>query len=234
VPPTVDDDGAQPEESVEESTKNTERSAPSVTPLSAEERQAVLPASATGAQYAYFWGPFDASLQRFFASLLAGLLASGLPLLAVPASLYFLWAPLALAARRNAPLRRLPYAGLWHCRVLSAQVTAAEPGGALFDHQGDAFLPRRRASTLFRVLLGDDSGARLRLDVPFSPEQRGVREGDAAEVLVLSDDSRLRRLRALREAYLPEMGLWLCEYPFAERSMLEALSDSLAIEESGD
>ena len=120
-----------------------------VTPLSRVEQQALLPVSATGAQYAYYWGAFDTALQRFFVSLFGGLVTSSAPLIAVPAGLYFLWAPVALAARRNLPLRKFPYAGLWHARVLQAGSHASRsPGGITFDAMGDAFLPKRRTSTV--------------------------------------------------------------------------------------
>ena len=136
-----------------------------VTPLSRVEQQALLPVSATGAQYAYYWGAFDTALQRFFASLFGGLVTSSAPLIAVPAGLYFLWAPVALAARRNLPLRRYPYAGLWHARVLQAGSHASRsPGGITFDAMGDAFLPKRRTSTVRPSVAGHASW-RLRADV---------------------------------------------------------------------
>ena len=120
-----------------------------VTPLSRAEQQALLPVSATGVQYAYYWGAFDTALQRFFVSLFGGLVTSSAPLIAVPAGLYFLWAPVALAARRNMPLRRYPYAGVWHARVLKAGTHASRsPGGITFDAMGDAFLPKRRTSSV--------------------------------------------------------------------------------------
>jgi len=202
--------------------------APDLTPLSRSEHESLLPVAATGPQYAYYFGGFDSALQRFFASLLGGLLASNLPLVAVPAGLYWLWAPVALAAKRNVPLRRFACAGMWHARVLQAETL----GSTVFDAQGDAFVTRKRAGSVTRVLLGDDSGARLLLEVPLQPEHRNVRVGDAAELMVLSDEPGLQRFRALREAYLPEQGIWLCEYPFVERRKMEALSDALAIERS--
>jgi len=123
---------------------------PDITPLSRDEARALLPVAATGPQYAYYWGAFDVALQRAAASLFGGLLAANAaPLVAVPAGLYFLWAPVALAARRNAPLRAFPFAGLWHARVLQVAAHAARtPGGIVFDAQGDPFLPRRRASAV--------------------------------------------------------------------------------------
>jgi len=109
-----------------------------------------------------------------------------------------------------------------------------------------------------RLLLGDASGARLELEVPREADHDDVRvrgqmafsadaspstaprgglsrlpcfqAGDEAEVMVVSDDPSLARFRAVREVYLPQLGLWLAEYPFLERRATAALSDAIAAE----
>lgn len=52
--------------------------------------------------------------------------------------------------------------------------------------------------------------------------------------MVLSDDPQLRSFQALREAYLPELGLWLSEYPFVERAVYVRVSDAVAAERAQD
>lgn len=47
---------------------------------------------------------------------------------------------------------------------------------------------------------------------------------------MLSNDPQLRSFQALREAYLPELGLWLSEYPFVERPLYTSVSDAIAEE----
>ena len=131
--------------------------APDVTPLDRQELEDILSVSATGSQYSYYWGTFDTALQRVFASLFCGLVTANVaPIVAVPTGLYFLWAPVALAARRNAPLRRFAHAGIWHTRVLRAEARkSGAPGGVVFDAMGDAFLPRKRASAVRHHPLSD-------------------------------------------------------------------------------
>ena len=103
--------------------------APDVTPLDRQELEDIMSVSATGSQYSYYWGTFDTALQRVFASLFCGLVTANVaPIVAVPTGLYFLWAPVALAARRNAPLRRFAHAGIWHTRVLLEVPMAPELG----------------------------------------------------------------------------------------------------------
>ena len=100
-----------------------------------------------------------------------------------------------------------------------------------------------------RMLVGDDSGARLQMEVPLAQEHSEIRvrkvcgrmapalradrpvaaqPGDEVELVVVSDEPQLQRFRAVREAYLPELGLWLSEYPFVERRAFRAVSDAIA------
>ena len=49
-------------------------------------------------------------------------------LLAVPSVTFFLWAPVALAARRNSAARRGRNIGLWRARVLQVSTRETGPG----------------------------------------------------------------------------------------------------------
>lgn len=170
----------------------------------------------------------DARSQRAAVSFLVGLLsADAAPLLAVVAGTYVLWAPVALAARRAAPLRRLPAAGLWHATVLRC---ARAPGMASFDSVGDPFMRARAAAPATRLLLGDATGARLQLVVPAASRHAALRPGDAAELVVLSDDPGLRRFRVVRDAYVPAHDLWLADYPWLERTAFKDLSLTIAMD----
>jgi hypothetical protein len=55
-----------------------------------------------------------------------------------------------------------------------------------------------------------------------------VQPGDEVELIVVSNEPQLQRFRAVREAYLPELGVWLTEYPFVERRAFRAISDAIA------
>jgi hypothetical protein len=98
---------------------SSSRARPTVSPLTRRDYERAIPIAATGEQYGYFWGDGDTAFQRVGLSLLTTVLtANALPIVAVPASTFFLWAPVALAARRNSRARRSKYAGLWRAKVL--------------------------------------------------------------------------------------------------------------------
>lgn len=54
-----------------------------------------------------------------------------------------------------------------------------------------------------------------------------VQVGEPVEVLVLSDLKNLARFMAVREVYLPKLGIWLAEEPCIERQVFEVLCEDL-------
>jgi len=216
---------------------NTSQERPDITVLTKAERKKLLPASATGAQYGYYWGDVDTTMRRLSVSLGLTFLAINLSsLIAVPTGLYWLWSPVALAARRNAPTRRYKFAGLWRTKVLNVQSSYLQASDIpppskerYFDivfGLGGEIKPGR----VLRLLVGDASGASVEVEVPYVREHRGLRVGDAAELVVVSDSPKMGRFRALREVYLPEIGVWASEYPFSERSVFKYISDAIEAE----
>ena len=199
-----------------------ETDTPDVSPLLREELEALLPVSGTGASYSYYWGGVDTILRRLSISLAGLLITTNLnALLAATASLYFVWAPAALSARRNAPLRRFKHAALWHARILSVSREQAPP---------------RRTNTTppatTTVMLGDGSGARMEVRVPSAGHRkiRGLAVGAPAELVVVSDDASMARFKAVRDIFLPATDEFVCDFPFLERTIMRALSRDVAFE----
>ena len=50
----------------------------------------------------------------------------------------------------------------------------------------------------------------------------------------MSDEPQLQRFCAVREAYLPELGMWISEYPFMDRIAYRSISDAIAAERDLD
>jgi len=69
-------------------------------------------------------------------------------------------------------------------------------------HMGWLYL--HRSGRVLQLLIGDDSGARVELEVPFAPEHSDIRIGDIAHLVVVSDRPDMSRFRVVREAYIPE------------------------------
>lgn len=197
---------------------------PDVTLLTSRETQALLPIGATGEQYAYFWGGPETATQRLGASLL-GLVATVnvATFLAVPAVTFFLWAPVALAARRNSSARKGRNIGLWRAEVLSATPREAPPSPGFYDRDVNA-----PESWMLELIVGDRSGAVVDLRVPLRRSHADIAPGDFVEMVVSSDDNYFRRFEAVREAYFPDTDSWIGEYPFLDRRAMPKVSGRIA------
>ena len=131
---------------------------------------------ATGEQYAHFWGGAETAVQRLGFSLV-GLVATvnASALLAVPAATFFLWAPVALAARRNVAARRGRNVGLWRARVVAVDTREADPTPGFYDRTVDARGgPPGRGGWMLSLLVGDASGARVELRTPLARRHADV------------------------------------------------------------
>jgi hypothetical protein len=67
----------------------------------------------------------------------------------------------------------------------------------------------------------------FQMKVGLPSKKNQVQVGEAVEVLVLSDIKSLSRFMAVRDVYLPEMGIWLSEDPCIERPVFEELIETL-------
>ena len=190
---------------------------PDVLPLTQRDYERVLPIAATGEQYGYFWGDNDTAIQRMGLSLVTTILSANYVVaLAIPASTFFLWAPVALAARRNSKVRSAKYAGLWRAKVIDVAPVETRGGSS--------------AEWMLDLLVGDKSGARVPLKVPLKGEYADINVDDDVELIVTSDDPYFYTFQAVREAYLPYLNIWVGEYPFLERRGMMSVSDRFARE----
>ena len=202
---------------------------PNVTLLTNGETEKCLPIAATSNQYGYFWGTTDAAVQRVAISLLGVVLCSTIndfeigTALQVPFATFFLWAPIALAARRNAAARAGEFVGLWRARVKDIEVVPVV--AKTFENARKKSSSRGRRNTrktTSEMLLIDFIDPISSFEVSFRiPNERrydDVQIGDACELIVSSDDDLFRNFVAIREAYVPELDVWVGEYPFLDRN----------------
>jgi hypothetical protein len=211
--------------------KNNNKSAalplPNVTLLTNGEVQKCLPIAATSNQYGYFWGTTDAAVQRVAISLLGVVLCSTIndfeigTALQVPFATFFLWAPIALAARRNAAARAGEFVGLWRAEVKDIEVVEVLENTFDTARRKKSSRGNRRKVTSEMLLIDfidPISSFEVTFRIPNERRYDDVQIGDACELLVSSDDDLFRNFVAIREAYVPELDVWVGEYPFLDRN----------------
>ena len=205
-------------------------------PLRPGELQRLIPAVATGTQFSATLGNPRKILQRLLISGIGGVitllisqslsfnrwgsvwLIAGVILL-----LYILWGPILEAGRRNAELRRYPSAALFEGEVAEAFTQErVENQREQADASGRLELVENRRTWMVLELV-DEDGYLGRISFPMTKAHGSIRAGMVVRCVVLSDRRDFSRVGAITDAWLPEVRLWVGEYPFLLRPAFEDL-----------
>ncbi|MEC7896939.1 MAG: hypothetical protein VX628_04650 [Cyanobacteriota bacterium] len=205
-------------------------------PLRPGELQRLIPAVATGTPFQAMVGDPRKILQRLLISGIGGVitllisqslsfnrwgsvwLVAGVVLL-----LYILWGPILEAGRRNATLRRYPAAALFEGEVVDAYTRErVENQREQADANGRLELVENRRTWMI-LELADEDGYLGRVSFPMAKTHSAIRAGVLIRCLVLSERKDFSRIGALSDAWLPELRLWVGEYPFLLRPAFEDL-----------
>ena len=205
-------------------------------PLRPGELQTLIPAVATGTQFRFALGDPRKILQRLLISVIGGVitllisqslsfnrwgsvwLISGVVLL-----LYILWGPILEAGRRNASLRRYPSAALFEGEVIEAYTKErVENQREQADASGKLELVENRRTWMI-LELADEDGYLGRISFPMAKTHSAIRAGVLVRCIVLSDRRDFASVGALTDAWLPQLKLWVGEYPFLLRPAFQDL-----------
>ncbi len=206
-------------------------------PLKPGELLRLIPAVASGPQFAACSGDPRKLLQRVLISVIGGVIAllisqtllfssrAGPVFLVVGFVflVYLLWGPILEAGRRNAALRRYPTAALFEGVVgdlFSREVVENRREQA--NRDGRLELVENRRNWLC-IELEDEDGYLGQLRFPMEKKHQKIRRGMVVRTLVLSDRKDFSRIAAVTDAWLPESNLWVGEYPYLLRPAFEEL-----------
>ncbi len=207
-------------------------------PITREKFEQLVPFTATVEQYRFYAGDWRAFLQKLLISFtgvvviwsLGGIMNSAgglISLLAGIAGLYWLWSPVYWATRRNSSYRRFPYSGFWRGEVLEVFVTEELVGTEeTVNSYGELVIVENRERRI-NLQVGDETGFELKLQAPLLRLHRNIKPGHIVELLVLSKDPDLARISKISDAYLPELDLWVSNYPVLQRDAFIEVSDEL-------
>ena len=205
-------------------------------PLRPGELQTLIPAVATGTQFRFALGDPRKILQRLLISGIGGVitllisqslsfnrwgsvwLVAGVVLL-----LYILWGPILEAGRRNASLRRYPSAALFEGEVIEAYTRErVENQREQADASGRLELVENRRTWMI-LELADEDGYLGRVSFPMTKTHSAIRAGMLVRCIVLSDRKDFSSVGALTDAWLPQLKLWVGDYPYLLRPAFEDL-----------
>jgi hypothetical protein len=206
-------------------------------PLKPGELSRLIPAVATGPQFQACSGDPRKLLQRVLISVIGGVLTllisqtlafnsrfSSLWLVAgVILILYLLWGPIVEAGRRNAVLRRYPAAAIFEGEVANVfQREVVENKREQADRSGRLELVENRRTWLC-LELEDEEGYLGQLRFPMEKKHQAIRPGLVVRCLVLSERPDFSRIGAISDGWLPQLKLWVGEYPYLLRPAFEDL-----------
>jgi hypothetical protein len=206
-------------------------------PLRPGELQRLIPAVATGPQFNACCSDPRKLLQRVLVSVIGGVLLllvsqtlafnsrySALWLVAgVVTVLYLLWGPIVEAGRRNAGLRRYPAAAIFEGRVADLFTReVVEERREQADRSGRLELVENRRTWLC-LELEDEDGYLGQVRFQLEKTHERIRRGMVVRCLVLSERRDFSRVGALSDAWLPQLKLWVGEYPYLLRPAFEEL-----------
>ncbi len=199
----------------------------------------LIPLIATGEQYKYYWGKWSDVLNRVLISVVAivvvlifGLLLGDqgqalILLLGGATSLYWLWFPVYQASLRNSANRRFKYAGFWRGKVLDVFLTEELIGEEETVNQRGELVIIENRERWINLILGDETGFEVPVQAPLQRIYKGIKPGETAELLVLSNQPDLGRINKISDAYIPRQNLWVGQYPYIQRDVFTEVSRQL-------
>ncbi|HEY9298125.1 MAG TPA: phosphate ABC transporter permease [Phormidium sp.] len=206
-------------------------------PLTREKFEQLIPLLATGTQYKYYWGkPFD-FLLRLLISVVSGMLlfwievsflgleyGAFMLLIGIFTSSYFLWGPIFRASLRNYQCRKYKYSGFWKGEVWDLYITEEVVGKEQnVNKKGELVIVENREKRL-NIEVGDETGFSTGLQVPLKRIHKSLRRGQIAEMLVMSNKPDLAIINQVTDIYVPDLDLWVSDYPYLQRKEFTELS----------
>lgn len=204
--------------------------------LSRSELQKLIPAVATGNQFAKALGTPRKILQKIMISSIGGVITllisqsqvtsqfySVWLLLGVVLILYILWSPIYEASKKNAKLRKYNSSAIFEGKVMDIFTRELiENRHEQANKRGELELVENRRTWMI-LDLEDEDGYLSQMSFPFEPKHQVIRRGTLIRCLVLSNRSDFSSIDDLSDAWLPQLNLWIGAYPYLLRPAFQDL-----------
>ena len=199
-------------------------------PVKQNQISKLIPSVGTGSQFRYALGDPRKVLQRLIISSIGGVLNLLLfisqsstqteniwLLLCVIFFLYIIWGPILEASRKNSSYKKSKFFSLFDGYVSDIyKIEKIESSREQSNRKGRLELIEKKRTWLI-VELEDEDGYLDKITFPMENKHSNIRIGANIKCLVSSDYRNFDRDLFLTDAWLPDINLWVGEYPYLLR-----------------
>ena len=205
-------------------------------PLTSNQISKLVPSVATGGQFKYALGDPRKILQRLIISSVGGVLTFLISvsqdrnqtyslwlLLCVLFFLYILWGPILEASRKNLNYRKYKFFSIFSgfvCDIYT--VEKIESSREQTNRYGRLELIEKKRTWLI-LELEDEDGYLGKLTFPLETKHSQIQIGSKIRCLVSSNNRNFQKNLFLTDAWLPDLNLWIGDYPFLLRPAFEEI-----------
>ncbi|MBO6960709.1 MAG: hypothetical protein JJ847_07395 [Prochlorococcus marinus CUG1438] len=203
-------------------------------PIKSNQITKLIPAVGTGSQFKYTLGNPRKILQRFIISSIGGFVSLIISstgdqtnnfwlLLCVAFFLYIIWGPILESSRKNLRIRKYKFFSIFDGYVSDIYKTEKiESSREQSNMQGRLEVIENKRTWLV-LELEDEDGYLEKLSFPMENKHSLIRVGSKIRCLLTSNNSNFDRDFYLTDAWLPEINLWVGEYPYLLRPAFEEI-----------
>ena len=205
-------------------------------PIKLSQISKLIPSVGTGGQFKYALGDPRKILQRIIISSIGGIITFLISisqtgnqtynlwlLLCVVFFLYIIWGPILESSKKNLKYRKYKFFSLFDGYVLDVYKTQKiESSREQSNRQGRLEIVQNKRTWLV-LELEDDDGYLDKISFPIQNKHSQIKIGANIRCLVSSNNRNFDRDIHLTDAWLPEINLWVGEYPYLLRPAFEEI-----------
>tara|TARA_B100001029_G_C14935195_1_gene379966 strand:+ start:74 stop:718 length:645 start_codon:yes stop_codon:yes gene_type:complete len=205
-------------------------------PVKLNQISRLIPSVGTGGQFKYALGDPRKILQRVIISSIGGIITFLISIsqtgnqtynlwlvLTVIFFLYIIWGPILEASRKNLQYRKFKFFSIFDGYVSDIYKTEKiESTREQSNRQGRLEVVENKRTWLV-IELEDDDGYLERMSFPLENKHSQIRIGSKIRCLVTSNNRNFDRDIYLTDAWLPDINLWVGEYPYLLRPAFEEI-----------
>ena len=196
----------------------------------------LIPSVGTGGQFKYALGDPKKILQRLIISSIGGVLNLLLfisqsstqtenlwLLLCVIFFLYIIWGPILESSRKNSNFKKSKFFSLFDGYISDIyKIEKIESSREQSNRQGRLELIEKKRTWLV-IELEDEDGYLDKISFPMENKHSQIRIGSNIRCLVSSNYRNFDREIYLSDAWIPDVNIWIGEYPYLLRPAFEEI-----------